>query len=74
MQKKVNDYDYLFVDTEFFNTIFAKKASRDNKRCLVIEKRSHIGGNLYYENIGNININSYGIIFFILQIHLYGIM
>lgn len=60
MQKKVNDYDYLLVGAGLFNAIFAKEASKDNKRCLVIEKRPHIGGNLYCENIESINIHSYG--------------
>lgn len=59
MHKKVNDYDYLLVGAGLFNAIFAKEASKDNKRCLTIKKRSHIYGNLCSENIENINVYSH---------------
>lgn len=53
-------YDYLLVGAGLFNAIFANEARKNNKRCLVIEKRNHIGGNLYCENIEGINVHKYG--------------
>ncbi len=53
-------YDYLVVGAGLFGSIFAHEASKKGYKCLVIEKRSHIGGNCYTENIENINIHKYG--------------
>lgn len=53
-------YDYLLVGAGLFNAVFANEAQKHNKKCLVIEKRKHIGGNLYCENIEGINIHKYG--------------
>jgi len=53
-------YDYLLVGAGLFNAIFAREAIKQGKKCLVIEKRSHIGGNLYCENIEGINVQKYG--------------
>lgn len=58
--KNTNKYDYLLVGAGLFNAIFANEASKDKKRCLIVEKRSHIGGNLYCENINGINVHAYG--------------
>ncbi|GAB6121421.1 UDP-galactopyranose mutase [Dysgonomonas termitidis] len=58
MEKK--EYDYLLVGAGLFNAIFAYKAAIDGKKCLVVEKRSHIGGNVYTENIEGINVHKYG--------------
>ena len=44
-------YDYLIVGAGLFGCIFAYEANKRGKTCLVIEKRSHIGGNIYCENI-----------------------
>jgi UDP-galactopyranose mutase len=55
-----NRYDYLLVGAGLFNAIFAKEASLYGKRCLVVEKRSHIGGNLFCEEIEGINVHIYG--------------
>jgi UDP-galactopyranose mutase len=53
-------YDYLLVGSGLFNAVFAREATRRGKTCLVIEKRSHIGGNLYCERIEEINVHRYG--------------
>ena len=53
-------YDYLIVGSGLFGAIFAYEASKKGDKCLVVEKRSHIGGNCYTENIEDINIHKYG--------------
>lgn len=53
-------YDFLLVGAGLFNATFAALARNAGKRCLVIEKRNHIAGNIYTENIENINIHKYG--------------
>ena len=53
-------YDYLIVGTGLFGSIFAYEANKRKKRCLVIDKRNHIGGNIYCENIEDINVHKYG--------------
>lgn len=54
------NYDYLIVGTGLFGSIFAYEATRQGKKCLVIDKRPHIGGNIYTENIEGINVHRYG--------------
>ena len=53
-------YDYLIVGSGLFGSIFAYEASKRGKSCLVIEKRNHIGGNIYCENVHGINVHKYG--------------
>ena len=53
-------FDYLIVGSGLFGATFAHKAKQDGKQCLVIDKRIHIGGNLYCENIEGINVHKYG--------------
>lgn len=53
-------YDYLIVGSGLFGSIFAYEANKKGKKCLVIDKRSHIGGNIYTENIDGINVHKYG--------------
>lgn len=53
-------YDYLIVGSGLFGSIFAYEATKRGKTCLVIEKRNHIGGNIYCENINGINVHKYG--------------
>ena len=53
-------YDYLIVGAGLFGSVFAYEAGKKGKKCLVIDKRSHIGGNIYTENIEGINVHKYG--------------
>lgn len=53
-------YDYLIVGSGLFGSIFAYEAKRRGKTCLVIEKRSHWGGNIYCEQVEGINVHQYG--------------
>lgn len=53
-------YDYLIVGAGLFGSVFAYEANKRGKKCLVIDKREHIGGNIYCENIENINVHKYG--------------
>ena len=53
-------YDYLIVGTGLFGSIFAYEANKRGKKCLVIDKREHIGGNIYTKNIEGINVHMYG--------------
>ena len=53
-------YYYLIVGSGLFGSIFAYEANKKGKKCLVIDKRSHIGGNIYTENIDGINVHKYG--------------
>lgn len=53
-------YDYLVVGSGLFGSVFAYEAKRHNKKVLVIEKRKHIGGNVYTEVVSGIPIHKYG--------------
>jgi UDP-galactopyranose mutase len=53
-------YDYLIVGSGLFGITFARLATDAGKSCLIIDKRSHIGGNCYTENIEGINVHMYG--------------
>ncbi len=53
-------FDYLIVGAGLFGSVFAYEATQRGKKCLVIDKRSHIGGNIYTENIEEINVHKYG--------------
>ncbi len=53
-------YDYLIVGSGLFGAIFAYEANKKGKKCLVIDKRNHIGGNIYTENVEGINVHKYG--------------
>ena len=53
-------YDYLVVGSGLFGSVFAYEAAKRGKKCLVIDKRSHIGGNVYTEKIEEINVHKYG--------------
>lgn len=55
-----NKYDYLIVGSGLFGTTFAYRAKQQGKKCLVIDKRSHLGGNIYCERIEGINVHKYG--------------
>ena len=53
-------YDYLIVGAGLYGATFARHAADNGKKCLVIDRRSHIGGNIYTENIEGINVHRYG--------------
>lgn len=53
-------YDYLIVGSGLFGAVFAHCATKQGKKCLVIDKRPHLGGNLYCEDIENIHVHKYG--------------
>ena len=53
-------YDYIIVGAGLYGATFAYKAKQANKKCLVIDKRSHLGGNIYCEKIEGINVHKYG--------------
>lgn len=53
-------YDYLIVGSGLFGATFAHQAKKAGKKCLVIDKRPHLGGNVYCENIEGINVHKYG--------------
>lgn len=53
-------YDYLIVGSGLFGSTFAYFAHKQGKKCLVIDKRPHLGGNVYCENIECINVHRYG--------------
>jgi UDP-galactopyranose mutase len=56
----MKQYDYLIVGSGLFGATFAYRASKKGKRCLVIDKRLHLGGNIYSENKFGINVHTYG--------------
>lgn len=53
-------YDYLIVGSGLFGAVFAHEATKKGKKCLVIERRSHVGGNVYCEELDGINVHKYG--------------
>ena len=53
-------YDYLIVGAGLFGAVFAHEATKKGRRCLVIDKRNHIGGNVYCESIEDISVHKYG--------------
>ena len=57
MNKK---YDYLIVGAGLFGSTFAYEMSKKGKKCLVIDRRSHIAGNVYCEKINDIDVHKYG--------------
>lgn len=53
-------YDYLIVGSGLFGAVFAYRAKNAGKKVLVIEKRRHVGGNIYCEKVEGINVHKYG--------------
>lgn len=53
-------YDYLIVGSGLFGAVFAYEATKRGKKCIVCEKREHVGGNIYCENIEGITVHKYG--------------
>ena len=58
MQHKA--YGYLIIGAGLFGAVFAHEARRAGKRCLVVDKRAHRGGNLYCEDVDGIHVHKYG--------------
>lgn len=56
----MKQYDYLIVGSGLFGATFTYRAKQMGKKCLVIDKRPHLGGNVYCENIEGINVHKYG--------------
>ncbi len=54
------EYDYLIVGSGLFGATFAYRAKQAGKRCLVIDKRAHLGGNVYSETVEGIHVHTYG--------------
>lgn len=54
------EYDYLIVGSGLFGSIFAYEANKRGKKCLVVDKRNHIGGNIYTKEVDGINVHQYG--------------
>lgn len=53
-------YDYLIIGAGLYGSVFAELATSAGKKCLVIDKRHHIGGNCYTTKVENINVHTYG--------------
>lgn len=53
-------YNYLIMGSGLFGSIFAYEANKKGKKCLVIDKRKHIGGNIYTKEVEGINVHEYG--------------
>ena len=53
-------YDYLIVGAGLYGSVFAYEMNKKGKKCLVIDKRNHIGGNIYTEELKGINVHKYG--------------
>ncbi len=56
----MREYDYLIVGSGLFGAVFAHMAARAGRKCLVIDRRRHLGGNIYCESIEGINVHKYG--------------
>jgi len=56
----MKSYDYLIVGAGLFGSVFAREMTDRGKKCLVIDRRNHIGGNVYTENVEGINVHKYG--------------
>ena len=55
-----SSYDFLIVGAGLYGSVFAREAAKHGKTSLVIDRRSHVGGNIYTENIAGINVHMYG--------------
>lgn len=60
LKKAMKKYDYLIVGSGLFGAVFAHEAKKLGKKCLVIDKRNHIGGNIYTEEVEGIQVHKYG--------------
>ncbi|MCL2628767.1 MAG: UDP-galactopyranose mutase [Oscillospiraceae bacterium] len=53
-------YDYIIIGAGLFGSVFAHEATKRGKKCLVVDKRNHIGGNVFSDEIEGINVHKYG--------------
>ena len=53
-------YDYIIVGAGLYGSVFAHEANKRGKKCLVLERRDHIGGNCYTKELAGINVHWYG--------------
>ncbi len=53
-------YDYVIVGSGLFGAVFAYVANKVGKKCLILEKRGHLGGKIYFDKIEDINVHKYG--------------
>ncbi len=60
MEQPSKPFDYLIVGAGLWGCVFAREATDRGKKCLVVDRREHIGGNTYCENIEGINVHKYG--------------
>ena len=60
LKKKKVPYDYLVVGAGLFGAVFAHEMRKNGRRCLVIDKRKHVGGNVYTKETDGIHIHTYG--------------
>lgn len=60
LRKEGKPYDYLVVGAGLYGAVFACEMTKRGKRCLVIDKRDHIGGNIYTEDVDGIQVHKYG--------------
>lgn len=56
----MKNYDFLIIGSGLFGAVYAHECLKRGKKCLVIDKRNHIGGNIYTENFEGINVHKYG--------------
>lgn len=57
---RIIKYDYLIIGSGLFGSVFAHEMTKKGKKCLVLEKRDHLAGNIYTENVEGINVHKYG--------------
>lgn len=60
MSKPKKKYDLIIIGSGLFGSVFAHEATKVGKKCLVIDKRNHIGGNVFCEKIEGVNVHKYG--------------
>lgn len=56
----MNKFDYLIVGAGLYGAVFAERMTKRGKRCIIIERRPHIAGNIFTENVNGINVHKYG--------------
>ena len=60
IQTKFSHYDYLIIGSGLYGATFAHLATKAGKKCLVIDKRPQLGGNIYCEDVDGIHVHKYG--------------